>query len=353
MQYEPDATCGGTRREPLECRNSRTQMPYSAPVTRGSTLTAGGRSPESSPRMSSNPRARGAVALAAVCGAALAAGPAHAAPAGDATAARSAACPSAAPRRRRPSAAAGRRQRGHRTLADGVYRVTRCDRDGTLDVVYDRRARRDPDGRRCWRPQRSSRGGRLLTLDYGDPRDPRWAKAWRRVRARVAPRRDGGDPRHAAPDPAFEPPQRDGCPRARRRGDGIRRAGRAAAPPRRRATTADTSRAARSGPATATGGGGGRSTFGSQQRHPPRGGARRAGLGPDQRTAATSATSPTITPSVRRRDRRPRRERRTTSAPSTRATWRRSAAKARWRARRSGVHAHRGRRGRHPLQRPR
>ena len=72
-------------------------------------------------------------------------------------------------------------------LADGVYRVTRCDRGGTLTSSMTVAPVRDPDGRRVLAPAAIVRGGRLLTLDYGDPRDPRWAGAWRRARA--SPRR--------------------------------------------------------------------------------------------------------------------------------------------------------------------
>ena len=71
-------------------------------------------------------------------------------------------------------------------LADGMYRVTRCDRADTMTSSMTVAPVRDPDGHRVLAPAAIVRGHRLLTLDYGDPSDPRWAGAWRRVRARVA-----------------------------------------------------------------------------------------------------------------------------------------------------------------------
>ena len=88
-------------------------------------------------------------------------------------------------------------------LADGVYRVTRCNRAGALTSSMTVAPVRDPDGRRVLAPAEIVRGGRLLTLDYGDPRDPRWAKAWRRVRARVAASVTAATRGTARPDSAF------------------------------------------------------------------------------------------------------------------------------------------------------
>jgi len=88
-------------------------------------------------------------------------------------------------------------------LADGVYRVSRCDRAGTLTSSMTVAPVRDPDGRRVLAPAAIVRGGRLLTLDYGDPRDPKWAGAWRRVRARVAASVTAATRGTARPDSAF------------------------------------------------------------------------------------------------------------------------------------------------------
>src|SRR3954453_19939403 len=71
-------------------------------------------------------------------------------------------------------------------LGHGMYRVTRCDRTDAITSPMTVEPVPDPGGRRVLAPAAIVRGHRLLTLDYGDPRDPRWAAAWRRVRARVA-----------------------------------------------------------------------------------------------------------------------------------------------------------------------
>ena len=89
-------------------------------------------------------------------------------------------------------------------LADGVYRVTRCDRAGTLTSSMTVAPVRDPDGRRVLAPAAIVRGGRLLTLDYGDPRDPTWARVWRRVRARVAASVTAATRGTSRPDAAFD-----------------------------------------------------------------------------------------------------------------------------------------------------
>ena len=89
-------------------------------------------------------------------------------------------------------------------LADGVYRVTRCDRGGTLTSSMTVAPVRDPDGRRVLAPAAIVRGGRLLTLDYGDPRDPRWVRTWRRVRARVAASVTAATRGNSRPDSAFD-----------------------------------------------------------------------------------------------------------------------------------------------------
>ena len=89
-------------------------------------------------------------------------------------------------------------------LANGVYRVTRCDRAGALTSSMTVEPVADPDGRRVLAPEAIVRGRRLLTLDYGDPRDPRWARVWRRVRARVAASVTAATRGSARPDSAFD-----------------------------------------------------------------------------------------------------------------------------------------------------
>jgi len=89
-------------------------------------------------------------------------------------------------------------------LADGVYRVTRCDRAGALTSSMTVAPVRDPDGRRVLAPAAIVRGRRLLTLDYGDPRDPKWATVWRRVRARVAASVTAATSGTPRPDSAFD-----------------------------------------------------------------------------------------------------------------------------------------------------
>jgi hypothetical protein len=89
-------------------------------------------------------------------------------------------------------------------LANGVYRVTRCGRTGALTSSMTVAPVRDPDGRRVLAPAAIVRGGRLLTLDYGDPRDPSWARVWRRVRARVAASVIAATRGSARPDPSFD-----------------------------------------------------------------------------------------------------------------------------------------------------
>src|SRR4051794_38532466 len=71
-------------------------------------------------------------------------------------------------------------------LGHGVYRVTRCDRARKLTSSMTVEPVPDPDGRRVLAPAMIVRRDRIQTLDYGDPRDPKWAAVWRRVRARVA-----------------------------------------------------------------------------------------------------------------------------------------------------------------------
>ena len=70
-------------------------------------------------------------------------------------------------------------------LGHGVYRVTRCREDGRLRVSMTVAPVRDPDGQRVLAPALIVRADRITSLDYGDPDDPRWARAWRRVRERV------------------------------------------------------------------------------------------------------------------------------------------------------------------------
>ena len=89
-------------------------------------------------------------------------------------------------------------------LGQGVYRVTRCDRAGAITSSMTVEPVPDPDGRLVLGPAAIVRGHGLLTLDYGDPRDPRWAAEWRRVRARVAASVTAATPGIARPDPAFD-----------------------------------------------------------------------------------------------------------------------------------------------------
>jgi hypothetical protein len=89
-------------------------------------------------------------------------------------------------------------------LGHGIYRVTRCDRADAITSSMTVEPVPDPDGRRVLAPAAIVRGHRLLTLDYGDPRDPRWAAAWRRVRARVAASVTAATRGSARPDSAFD-----------------------------------------------------------------------------------------------------------------------------------------------------
>jgi hypothetical protein len=89
-------------------------------------------------------------------------------------------------------------------LGHGVYRVTRCDRAGALTSSMTVEPVPDPDGRRVLAPAAIVRGRRLLTLDYGDPRDPNWAREWRRVRARVAASVIAATRGSARPDSGFD-----------------------------------------------------------------------------------------------------------------------------------------------------
>ena len=92
-------------------------------------------------------------------------------------------------------------------LGNGSYRVTRCDRSGTVNHSMTVNPVRDPDGRFVLAPGETVEGRRITTLDYGDPRDPRWARVWRRVRA-ASRARGAGDTGHPPPDPAFDPSRR-------------------------------------------------------------------------------------------------------------------------------------------------
>jgi hypothetical protein len=69
-------------------------------------------------------------------------------------------------------------------LGHGAYRVTRCNDAGFLQISMTV-APVKLDGKTTLAPEAIVKNGRMRVIDRGDPRDPRWAKVWRRVRARV------------------------------------------------------------------------------------------------------------------------------------------------------------------------
>ena len=90
-------------------------------------------------------------------------------------------------------------------LGKGAYRITRCDFEGRLTSSMTVARVPDPDGQRVLAPITIMDERRTVSIRYGDPSDPRWARAWRRVRrlvaASVLPRTRGRLRR----DPTFQP----------------------------------------------------------------------------------------------------------------------------------------------------
>jgi Matrixin len=90
-------------------------------------------------------------------------------------------------------------------LGKGAYRITRCDFDGRLTSSMTVARVPDADGRRVLAPITIMDRRKAVSIRYGDPSDPRWARLWRRVRLAVAAtvlRRTRGRLRR---DPAFRP----------------------------------------------------------------------------------------------------------------------------------------------------
>jgi hypothetical protein len=90
-------------------------------------------------------------------------------------------------------------------LGKGAYRITRCDFEGRFTSSMTVARVPDPDGRRVLAPITIMDTRKTTSIRYGDPDDPRWARAWRRVRRLVAAsviRRTRGRLRR---DPAFKP----------------------------------------------------------------------------------------------------------------------------------------------------
>src|SRR4051812_28748295 len=86
-----------------------------------------------------------------------------------------------------------------------LYRVTRCDRRGALIASMIVEPVDDPDGRVVLGPGMIVDRKKMVSIDYGDARDPRWAAAWRRVRDKVAASVTPPTPGTPLPDPAFDP----------------------------------------------------------------------------------------------------------------------------------------------------
>ena len=91
-------------------------------------------------------------------------------------------------------------------LPDGGYRVTRCNRDGSLRVSQTVSPIADPDGGTVLVPtERAAPGVRVAAL-YGDPSERKWAAEFRRTRAQraaaVLPPTSGVVPSDSAAAPA-------------------------------------------------------------------------------------------------------------------------------------------------------
>src|SRR4051812_36868052 len=96
------------------------------------------------------------------------------------------------------------RQRGHRALADGGYRITRCDTQGRTKIGMTVLPIADTGGKRYLLPAVIVRRKLILAPTYGDPiRDTRYRKDFRRglrtLPAGVLPRTPG----RASRDPNF------------------------------------------------------------------------------------------------------------------------------------------------------
>src|SRR4051812_50228732 len=99
------------------------------------------------------------------------------------------------------------RQRGHRALADGGYRITRCDTQGRTRLGMTVLPIADTGGKRDLLPAVIVRRRLILAPAYGDPiRDTRYRRilrpGLRKPLATVVPRAPG----RATPDPPYPAP---------------------------------------------------------------------------------------------------------------------------------------------------
>src|SRR5262249_51832601 len=70
-------------------------------------------------------------------------------------------------------------------FAGGLYRVTRCDADGTVTRSQTVAPILTPDGGYERAPIGEFRGNAFVASTYPDPDDPTWGKLWVKQRARV------------------------------------------------------------------------------------------------------------------------------------------------------------------------
>ena len=96
-------------------------------------------------------------------------------------------------------------------LGNHVYRVTKCDLKGRLTSSMTVEGVNDPDGQLVLAPETIIDSKRIRSIDYGDFRDRRWARAWRLVRALVAKSIVQPTPGVAKPDPGFNPANATGA----------------------------------------------------------------------------------------------------------------------------------------------
>ncbi len=89
-------------------------------------------------------------------------------------------------------------------LGHDVYRVTRCDLKDRFMSSMTVEGVDDPDGQLVLAPETIVDRKKIRSLDYGDPRDPRWARAWRLARALIAKSILHPTPGVAKPDPDFD-----------------------------------------------------------------------------------------------------------------------------------------------------
>src|SRR3954468_999849 len=99
------------------------------------------------------------------------------------------------------------RQRGHRALADGGYRITRCDPQGRTKIGMTVLPIADTSGKRDLLPAVIVRRKSIVAPTYGDPiRDTRYRRVFHRGLRKLLAAVLRRTPGVATRDPNFAPP---------------------------------------------------------------------------------------------------------------------------------------------------